>query len=115
MLREGWPVTVPISEDMLRAYEEGRLDRARRGIVAAHLMDHPDEAAPVLERMLLNQAVAALGADDLHEPVPGRMRETIRQRLDASAHGEPAGASRVARAITIGMALLAAAGLGAAL
>ena len=76
-----------ITEDLLRAYEEDRLDRQRRGIVAAHLLAHPQEAAPVLERMLLNQAMGALGADTLLEPVPARLGAALRQAVRRTATG----------------------------
>ncbi len=66
-------VTKPITEADLHGYADGQLPEARRLQVEAYLADHPVEAARVQAWMLDNQALRALLAPVMHEPIPVRM------------------------------------------
>jgi anti-sigma factor RsiW len=67
-----------VGEADLQDYLDGRLGEAQRAEIAAYLLKHPDKAA--LFRLLREdaQALRSLGSEILAEPVPERLRATLR-------------------------------------
>ena len=63
----------PIDERDLQAYVDRRLDPARHAQVEAYLAEHPADAERVRAYMQQNQALQALLAPVLTEPVPARL------------------------------------------
>lgn len=64
---------LPITENDLHAYADGRLDATRRAEVEAHLAANPDAAERAAEYARQNEALRDLFAQALTEPVPQRM------------------------------------------
>jgi anti-sigma factor RsiW len=66
--------------DELHAYVDGQLDATRHHEVHAYLIEHPDEAAIVLDYQTINQSLHTLFDDVLNEPVPVRQHKLQRRR-----------------------------------
>ena len=66
--------TIPVGDDDLQAYADGRLSPERRGIVAAYVAAHPEVAANIgaaaAREALLRDALQT----KYDEPIPGRLR-----------------------------------------
>lgn len=96
---------MPIGDDDLNAWVDGRLDGARRDAVAAYLADHPEIAAAAADDARLRDALRDALRPKFEEPIPARLRV---------AHLAAAGRQRArARARAMAAALAAfAVGLG---
>ena len=76
-------MTIPkpaITEDELHAYIDGTLEGARRLAVSLYLAAHPAEAARVEAFRAQKEAVHALFGSIVDEPLPRRLKKTLRPR-----------------------------------
>lgn len=64
---------LPITENDLHAYADGRLDATRRAEVETHLASNPEAAERVAEYARQSEVLRELYAPALGEPVPQRM------------------------------------------
>ena len=71
---------IDVSEDDLHAYVDGTLDGARRLAVSLYLAAHPAEAARVEAFRAQKEAVNALFGKVVEEPLPQRLKQTLRDR-----------------------------------
>jgi anti-sigma factor RsiW len=69
-----------IEDGELHAYVDGHLSAGRHREVHAHLLDHPGEAARVLDYQTINQALHAFYDNTLDEAVPERLQHWRRRR-----------------------------------
>jgi anti-sigma factor RsiW len=65
---------VPVTEDDLQAYADGRLDEAGRAAVESWLASRPEEAERVADYRRLSEAMREAYDPVLAEPVPDRLR-----------------------------------------
>ena len=73
--------TMPLAENDLHAYVDGRLDAARRADVEAWLLEHPADAARVAAYRQQNDMMQALFNPVLNEPLPLEMYPQARRRI----------------------------------
>ena len=74
-----------ISDAVLQDYLDDRLDPQRRAAVAAWLAQNPVKAAELEALRYQDEALRALDADILEEPLPDRLREALRSGLSDEA------------------------------
>ena len=97
---------LPITEDMLQAYADGRLEPSARAAVEGHLERHPDLAAEVLLWQRQRDAIGTLFDPVAGEPVPIRLDP---RRLAAGRSAE----RRTWRRLAAAAVVLVGLGLGA--
>lgn len=73
---------MPVTEADLHAYVDGVLSDARRGEIAAYLASRPEELDRVNAYRRQNDALRALFAPVLDEPVPSRIAAAMHSRHD---------------------------------
>ena len=74
-----------ISEEELHAYVDGAAEPARRLDIALFLARHPHDAARIESFRAQNAAIHALFDPDLAQPVPPRLRRSVRRQGTRSA------------------------------
>ena len=67
-----------LSDEKIHEYIDGRLLGRERAIVAATLIANPHLMRKVMRLLLTNEMVRCLGQHVLDEPVPDRLRQTLR-------------------------------------
>jgi len=77
-----------ITEDMLHAYADGRLDGSARTAVEAHLEAHPEAAAEIAQWQRQRDAIETLFDPVAGEPVPDRLNP---HRIAAARQGDARG------------------------
>jgi anti-sigma factor RsiW len=82
----GTPERPEVTEAMRIAYADGRLSRADRALVEAHLANDPERAAEMAHWLRQNEALSALFTPAGREPVPDRLDP----HLLAARHGRMA-------------------------
>lgn len=76
------PFGAPVGEDDLAAWVDDRLEARRRAAVEAHLVDHPEVRAALVEERRQRDALRATLAGKFAEPIPARLRvDTLRAGL----------------------------------
>lgn len=95
-----------ITEDLLQAYADGRLDEASRAAVETYLEAHPEQAAEVALWQRQRDAIGTLYDPVAGEPVPARLNP---HRIAATDASRERGWMRMAFAAVVLVAL----GLGA--
>lgn len=70
----------PIQEADLHAYVDGQLDAARRAVVEAYLIEHPDAAAYVQHLREQAQMLHRTYDGILNEPIPLKLTDALQRR-----------------------------------
>ncbi|MGC2857772.1 anti-sigma factor family protein [Novispirillum sp. DQ9] len=83
----------PITDDDIEALLSGSLPPRRRRVVEDHLAGNPDLRARVNALRADQEALRALGADLLDEPIPERFLRLLSAEEAADAAGEDDGPS----------------------
>lgn len=71
------------ADEQIEDYISGRLSERERAQVATYLLGHPEVAAEIDVLRRQTEALRAIGQEILHEPVPERLLEVVRQRPEA--------------------------------